>query len=42
MNKLRDIQVKIRHNFDMAEEMIKTHIELYGEYKRDDDFIENY
>lgn len=24
----------------MAEEMIKTHIELYGEYKRDDDFIE--
>lgn len=40
MNKLRDIQVKIRHNFDMAEEMIKTHIELYGEYKRDDDFIE--
>lgn len=29
------------HTFDMAKDMIKTHIELYGEYKNDNDFIEN-
>lgn len=40
MNKLRDIQKMREHTFNMAEYMIKTHIELYGEYKRDDDFIE--
>lgn len=40
MNKLRDIQKMREHIFHMAEDMIKTHIELYGEYKRDDDFIE--
>ena len=40
MNKLSDIQRMRKHTFDMAEDMIKAHIERYGEYKNDNDFIE--
>lgn len=40
MNKLRDIQATRKSKLDLADDLIKTHIRLYGEYKNNDDFIE--
>ncbi|WP_300393312.1 helix-turn-helix transcriptional regulator [Fusobacterium sp.] len=41
MNKLRDIQIIRKSKLDLANDLIKTHIILYGEYKNNDDFIKN-
>ena len=40
MENLKWLEIAKQHNYDMAEDMIKRHIELYGEYKRDDEIIE--
>ena len=40
MTNLKRLEIVKQHNYDMAEDMIKRHIELFGEYKRDDEIIE--
>ena len=40
MENLKWLEIVKQHNYDMAKDMIKRHIELYGEYKNNDDFIE--
>ena len=40
MRTFRELEVHKKHFFDMAEDFIKIHIGIYGEYNRDDELIE--
>lgn len=40
MKTYRELEIYKKHFFDMAEDFIKIHIGIYGEYNRDDDLIE--